>query len=125
MCPLVSRALDRDDALEAAALDPHGAADALRLGLNTLIGRWRDDPAVDVDLCRKGRAWSRSNIPAVLDGEPTHLGRTAELRFVAEAFCAFVPPRDEKARADAHAEAEQTGAQAAAGAVVAGAANPG
>ena len=42
--------------------------------------------------CRKGRAWSRSHIPAILDGEPTRLGRKAEFRFRPAAFRALVPP---------------------------------
>ena len=124
MCPLVSRALTEEQALEAAALDPRGAADAFRLGLNTLLGKWREDPAVTVELCSTGRAWSRGRIPAVLDGEPARLARGAEIRFLSRAFRALAPPRSAEVKQEAVREAERTGAEAAEGAVVAGAAKP-
>ena len=47
LCPLVSSALDSDEqALEAAALDPSGAIEVFRLGMNAAFGQWRDDPDV-------------------------------------------------------------------------------
>ena len=50
MCPLTSRAMDNDEmALEAAALDVHGAGDLVRLGLHAVTGDWRDTPGVEVD----------------------------------------------------------------------------
>jgi diacylglycerol kinase family enzyme len=92
MCPLVSRALDREQALEAAALDPRGAADAFRLGLSTLFGRWRQDASVRVDLCTTGKAWARGRIPAILDGEPHRLESPVTIQFQAAGFRAFAPP---------------------------------
>jgi diacylglycerol kinase family enzyme len=92
MCPLVSRALDSEQALEAAALDPRGAADAFRLGLSTLFGRWRQDSSVSLELCATGRAWARGRIPAILDGEPHRLESPVEIRFQAAGFRAFAPP---------------------------------
>ena len=91
MCPLVSRALDGEQALEAAALDPRGPADALRLVLSTLFGRWRQDASVSLELCTTGKAWARGRIPTVLDGEPHRLDSPVEIRFVAAGFRAFVP----------------------------------
>jgi diacylglycerol kinase family enzyme len=91
MCPLVSRALDREQALEAAALDPRGAADAFRLGLSTLFGRWRQDASVRVDLCTTGKAWARGRIPAILDGEPHRLESPVTIQFQAAGFRAFAP----------------------------------
>src|SRR5665213_2211686 len=48
-CPLASRSLDpRATLLEAAAIDPRSAMEALELGVNALFGRWRDDPRIVV-----------------------------------------------------------------------------
>lgn len=93
MCPLVSRALSDDEPLlEAVALDPAGAADAFRLGIRTLTGEWRRDPAVEVFRCEEARAWASGTIPASIDGEPIRLPRQAEIRYLAEAFRAAAPP---------------------------------
>lgn len=96
MCPLVSRALDdEDNVLEAAALDPQGAAEAFRLGVRTLRGNWRKDPAVEVFRCRYARAWAAGLIPASVDGEPVRLPRHVEIRYLPEAFRALAPPPPE------------------------------
>jgi diacylglycerol kinase family enzyme len=92
MCPLVSRALDREQALEAAALDPRSAADAFKLGLSTLFGRWRQDASVPMELCTHGKAWARGRIPAILDGEPHRLESPVAIQFQAAGFRAFAPP---------------------------------
>ncbi|HYG25589.1 MAG TPA: diacylglycerol kinase family protein [Caulobacteraceae bacterium] len=93
MCPLVSKALSDDDhRLEAIALDPAGAADAFRLGIRTLRGNWRDDPAVEVFHCRSGQAWASGIIPASIDGEPIRLPRNVEIRYLKEAFRSLAPP---------------------------------
>jgi diacylglycerol kinase family enzyme len=98
MCPLVSKALTREDALEAAALDPQGVGEAFRLGLRAafgdILGDWRRDPAVTVDLCRSGRAWARGRIPAILDGEPLRLNPGVMFHFKPDAFRALAPPLD-------------------------------
>lgn len=97
MCPLVSRAMSSDErALEAVALNPHGALEAFRLGLHTLlsdiIGDWRADPAVETARCRRGRAWATGRIPAILDGEPIRLHKQVEIRFERVSFRALAPP---------------------------------
>ena len=93
MCPLVSRVLDDEDhVLEAAALDPQGAADAFRLGVRTLRGNWRQDPAVEVFRCQYARAWASGLIPASIDGEPVRLPRHVDIRYHPEAFRALAPP---------------------------------
>ena len=56
MCPLISKAMDEETALEAAALDVSGARDAFRLAFNAVFGDWRRDPSVHVRPCRRGRA---------------------------------------------------------------------
>ena len=74
MCPIASRALNDDEqALEAAALDVKGAADAFRLGFHALTGDWREDPAVEVQRCQMARVWAAQGIPAILDGESVRL----------------------------------------------------
>ena len=93
MCPLVSRVLDDDEPLlEAVALDPTGAAEAFRLGVRTLTGQWRRDPAVEVFRCKRAHAWASGMIPASIDGEPIRLPRQVQIRFHAEAFRALAPP---------------------------------
>ena len=98
MCPLVSKALTRADALEADALDPRGVAEAFRLGLRAafggLLGDWRQDPAVTTELCRRGQAWARGRIPAILDGEPNRIPRRETFSFRPDAFRALAPPLD-------------------------------
>ena len=103
VCPLVSRVMGAHElALEAAALHPRGAAEAMRLGLHALlrdvIGDWRNDPAVEMTRCRTGIAWAnRGHVHAILDGEPIRLRRRVEFRFVPMAFRALVPPRPDPA----------------------------
>ena len=94
MCPLVSHAESPADALEASVLNPRGAADAFRLGVNTVLpgGGWRSDPSVRVAACREGRAWARGRIPLVLDGEPHRLPPEAAFRFVPRALRVYAPP---------------------------------
>jgi diacylglycerol kinase family enzyme len=91
MCPLVSRALDEDIGLEAAALDPHDALEGFRLGMATLTGHWRDDPAVTTQICRSGDAWANGHIAATLDGEPHRFSSPVKFSFRPHAFRALVP----------------------------------
>jgi len=92
LCPLVSAELDANEqALEAAALDPSSALDIFRLGLNTMTGKWRDDPSVIVGRCRVGKVWAGGRIPAILDGEPVRLDDRVSIRFRPKAFRALVP----------------------------------
>lgn len=95
ICPLVSKAVEDEAALEVAILDPGGAAEAFRLGFKALagdvFGDWRLDPAVRVERARAGRAWASHRIPAILDGEPVRLPRSATFRFRREAFRALAP----------------------------------
>jgi diacylglycerol kinase family enzyme len=96
MCPLISRALNDDEPLlEVVALDPAGAAEAFRLGIRTLTGEWRRDPAVEVFRCKQARAWASGMIPASIDGEPIRLPRQVQIRYHAEAFRALAPPMPE------------------------------
>jgi len=82
MCPLTSKGMDsHEQALEAAAMDPAGAAEAFRLGVNAILGDWRSDPAVEVARCKLARVWASGGIPALLDGEPVRLGSLAEVSF--------------------------------------------
>lgn len=91
-CPLISTALsDNEQALEAAAFDPRGAVEAFRIGLHALGGDWRRDPAVSVGLCTEGGAWASGRIPAILDGEPTRLGRYARIEYRPNACRVLAP----------------------------------
>lgn len=91
LTPLISKALDEADALEAASLDPKGAVDAFRMAINAVVRDWRDDPAVDARPARHAVLSGRRPLPAILDGELTHLGRRAEVRFTPKAFRALAP----------------------------------
>jgi diacylglycerol kinase family enzyme len=91
MCPLVSRGLTHEGALEVAALDPKDVAELLRLGFNAVIGDWRADPSVNTTLCRDGVVWAKRRIPAILDGEPCRLDSRAEFKFKPAAFRALAP----------------------------------
>jgi diacylglycerol kinase family enzyme len=82
MCPLTSQAQDSEaQALEAAALDVHGAADIFRVGLHALAGDWRASPNVQVESCQAARIWASQGIPAILDGETVQLKTLADVRY--------------------------------------------
>jgi diacylglycerol kinase family enzyme len=92
ICPLVSKAVDSECALEMAALDFHNAREMVRLALKGATGAWRDDPAVTVELVERGWAWMRGSIPSILDGETQKLPMCAEFEFVPQAFRALAAP---------------------------------
>lgn len=101
MCPTASRRLSDDQqALEAAGLDLNGALEAFRLGLHAAVGDWRDDPAVDLNLCQEARVWAPRAIPALLDGESVQLGAAASVQFVPR-VARILAPDDEPAGAEA------------------------
>lgn len=89
--PMISRALDAPVGLEAAAMNPHDAADAFRLAAHALFDDWRHDPAVRTRPARRIRVAARSRIPAVLDGEPILLPSDAVVQFTPRAFRALAP----------------------------------
>jgi diacylglycerol kinase family enzyme len=93
LCPLISRAMIEDDALEAAALDVQNAIDAFRIGAAALLPGvdWRDDPTVTSQPVKRAVAWASARIPAVLDGEPIRLPKRFEVRFTPVAFRALAP----------------------------------
>jgi diacylglycerol kinase family enzyme len=95
MCPLVSRAMEEETALEAVCLNYKSAADGFRLGLRTVvseyIGDWRIDPTVSIRRIREGRVWASRGVPAVLDGEPLTLPECFDIRFKPVAFRALAP----------------------------------
>ena len=119
MCPLVSKGLDEDVGLEAAALDPKGALEGFRLGFSTLVGGWRDDPAVKIDICTSGQAWAHGRIPVILDGEPRRMDSPVRLSYRPRAFRALVPGDCEalktRARSGEHAAHKAARGAAAAG----------
>ena len=99
ICPTVSPGQEGQAALKAAVLDPPDAdPDArtgVRLAISHLSGDWRDDPEFTMP-CLSGRAWARSPIPIMLDGEFFRLGREVDIGFCPHAFRALaLPPEDE------------------------------
>jgi diacylglycerol kinase family enzyme len=101
LCPLVSKRLKEDVALEVAALNPEGLKDVLRMSIRALagdaFGDWREDPAVDLGVCRQARAWARGDLPAYLDGEPVKLSNHVRISFQPKAFRALAPATEEPA----------------------------
>ena len=91
LCPLISKAMDEENALEVAVLTPQDAAQAFVLAFKALWGDWRADQAVETYPCRRGVALARGRIPAILDGETVRLSRRAEIEFRRVAFRALVP----------------------------------
>lgn len=91
--PTISRAVGEDAGLEAAAMNPADAGQAMRLAANALFSGWRQDPSVRTTATRTASVRSRSRIPAVIDGEPTLLQHEATIRFIPRAFRALAPSR--------------------------------
>lgn len=97
MCPIASKIMRAEEPmLEAAALNPTGAVEVLRLGLNALVSDWRADPSVDDQFCRTARVWSAQRIPALLDGEPTYLKPQVQVRFDPRIVRVLTPPREDR-----------------------------
>jgi diacylglycerol kinase family enzyme len=95
ICPLVSRAMDESErCLEAAAIGPEGAAEALRLGFHAIFDDWRADPSVTRTKVRWARVTGHGPVPVILDGEKVRLGRIVDLEYVPVAFRALVPAAD-------------------------------
>jgi diacylglycerol kinase family enzyme len=95
MCPQASSALAGEEpALEAAAMDVRSAGDAFRLGVQALVGDWRDDPAVQVRRCRAARIWAARGIPALLDGELFRLHAAAEVTYRPAVVRILALPKD-------------------------------
>jgi diacylglycerol kinase family enzyme len=101
LCPMVSKRMKDETALEAAALNAHGLRDVVRLGIRAMagdvLGDWREDPAVTLGACREARAWARGDLPAYLDGEPVRLATHVRIAFQPKAFRALAPATEEPA----------------------------
>lgn len=94
--PAVSRSRKQAcNGLRAGVLEPPdpeaGATASVRLALSTLKGDWRDDPEITIP-CVRGRAWGRTSLPVMLDGEFFRLGREVEFRMQPRAFRALALP---------------------------------
>jgi diacylglycerol kinase family enzyme len=92
ICPLISKVMRDDErVLEAAAVDPETALEALRLGFHALFDNWRADPSVSRAKAKTVRVTGHGRVPAILDGEKVKLGRSVTIQFVPAAFRALVP----------------------------------
>ncbi|RZJ02794.1 MAG: diacylglycerol kinase family lipid kinase [Brevundimonas sp.] len=89
--PVISKAMEENTGLEAAAMNPSDAMEAFRLAAHAVLNDWRQDPAVTTKATRKAVVRARSRIPAVIDGEPILLKHEATVRFVKKAFRALAP----------------------------------
>lgn len=89
--PLISKAMDGDTGLEAAAMNPADALEAFRLAAHAVFNDWRQDPAVTTKAISEAMVRARSRIPAVIDGEPFLLRHEARVRFIRTAFRALAP----------------------------------
>jgi diacylglycerol kinase family enzyme len=92
LCPLVSKVMQEDEELlEAAAIDTRSAGEMLRLGVNTLLDNWRNDPAVVRAKVRKVVVTGHGRIHLTVDGELVRLGRRVEIEFTPFAFRSLIP----------------------------------
>ncbi len=89
--PMISRAMDEQTGLEAAAMNPSDALQAFRLAAHAVFDDWRQDPAVTTKAIQEATIRARSRIPAVIDGEPALLRHEARVRFIRTAFRALAP----------------------------------
>ena len=89
--PMISKAMDEQTGLEAAAMNPADALQAFRLAAHAVFDDWRQDPAVTTKAIQKATIRARSRIPAVIDGEPALLRHEARVRFIRTAFRALAP----------------------------------
>ncbi|MFN3558601.1 MAG: diacylglycerol/lipid kinase family protein [Brevundimonas sp.] len=89
--PMISKAMEENTGLEAAAMNPSDAMQAFRLAAHAVMDDWRQDPAVTTRSTQKVAIRARSRIPAVIDGEPTQLHHEAKVRFIRKAFQALAP----------------------------------
>jgi diacylglycerol kinase family enzyme len=92
ICPLISKVMDEDERmLEAAAIDPETAGEALRLGFHALFDGWREDPTVTRAKVKSLRVTGHGRVPAIVDGEKVRMGRVVDVRFTPLAFRALAP----------------------------------
>jgi len=89
--PLISRAMEADEGLEAAIMTTADASEAFRLAAMAVFSDWRNDDSVETQVIRRAHAWARSPIPAILDGETIHLSTYADIRFLPVGFRALAP----------------------------------
>lgn len=89
--PMISKAMDENTGLEAAAMNPSDAAQAFRLAAHAVFSDWRQDPAVTTRAIQRATVSARSRIPAVIDGEPILLSHEAKVKFIRNAFQALAP----------------------------------
>ncbi len=89
--PMISKVMDEQTGLEAAAMNPSDALEAFRLAAHAVFDDWRQDPAVTTKAIQRATIRARSRIPAVIDGEPALLRHVAEVRFIRTAFRALAP----------------------------------
>ena len=92
VCPLISKKMRNDErSLEAAALDPVTAGEAVRLGIHALFDDWRDDPKVSRAKVKRVKVTGHGRVPVIVDGEKLRAGRSVTIDFTPLAFRALVP----------------------------------
>ena len=89
--PMISKAMDENTGLEAAAMNPADATQAFRLAAHAVFNDWRQDPSVTTKAIQRASVHARSRIPAVIDGEPILLTHEAKVKFIRKAFQALAP----------------------------------
>lgn len=89
--PMISKAMETPDGLEAAVMNLSNAREAFRLAATAVFADWRNDSSVETLVVKKALAWARNPIPAILDGESVHLSKSATVKFLPCAFRALAP----------------------------------
>ena len=94
ICPLISEQMsDSEQALEAAVIDVKSATEVISLVSTAAFGKWRDHRNILLTKTKRVNVQSSNDIPATLDGERVHLGRSAEIDFVSRALTVLVPAK--------------------------------
>lgn len=92
ICPLISQAMDGDEAaLEAVALDPGTAAGLFGLAFHAAFDGWRNDPSVTRAKVKCVDVRAHGEIPVILDGEKIEIDREVKITFLPLAFRALTP----------------------------------
>jgi len=79
LCPAYRGEIEGQN-LEWVRLNAAQIVDFVRVGVRSVIGGWREDPAIELSSARSGEIRAIGTIPAVLDGEPMTFKRHVRVR---------------------------------------------
>jgi diacylglycerol kinase family enzyme len=83
LCP-AHRGEIEGQSLEWVRLNAPQILDFVRVGVRSVMGGWREDPAIELSLSASGEIRAIGTMPAVLDGEPTTFKAHVRLRMLTD-----------------------------------------